>query len=62
MPTLTIGLYKDTNNNSPFPAFKMHLWRQSIVKPVDSDLRIYYYFLHRSGRAQYTVFNIKLHD
>ena len=44
----------------PFPAFKVHPWRQSIVKTIDSDLRIYC-FLYWSGRAQYTGLITKLY-
>ena len=39
-----------------FYEFKMHRWRESIVKTVDLDLRIYCYFLYSPCRAQYTGF------
>ena len=44
-----------------FYVVKIHRYRQSIVKTVDSDLRIYWFFLHWPGRAQYKYFSMTLH-
>ena len=42
--------------------FKIHRWRQSIVKTVDSDLRIYCYFLYWPCQTLYTGFIMTLYN